>query len=194
MRDVLLLLLGGGLTLLGGYLSDRRTEVREQHRVDIDRHERIRDKQRDAIADLLAVAAHFQRTVSVIGISLLANAMKGTDFTDQPFVDEHGVHGRELDRAVSVARLMIADAPKTREALVVVEAARKNLTEAWGKALTSNATRQPLPMDLAGPVIQGEAVLEKAFERLTEAATEELVAKPVTASVDHRLWWRFRRR
>lgn len=60
--------------------------------------------------------------------------------------------------------------------------------------MTSNATRQPLPMDLAGPVIQGEAVLEKAFERLTEAATEELVAKPVTASVDHRLWWRFRRR
>ena len=45
-------------------------------------------------------------------------------------------------------------------------------------------------MDLAGPVIQGEAMLEKAFERLTEAATEELVAKPVTASVDHRLWWR----
>lgn len=122
----------------------------------------------------------------------LANAKKGTDFTDQPFVDEHGVHGRELDRAVSVARLMIADAPKTREALVVVEAARKNLTEAWGKALTSNATRQPLPMDLAGPVIQGEAVLEKAFERLTEAATGELVAIPVTASVDHRLrrFWR----
>jgi hypothetical protein len=66
---------------------------------------------------------------------------------------------------------MIADAPKTREALVVVEAARSNLTEAWGNALSSNTTRQPLPMDLAGPVIQGETVLEKAFERLTEAAT-----------------------
>lgn len=175
-------------------MSDRRAEVREQHRVDIDRHERIRDNQREAIADLLAVAAHFQRTVSVIGISLLANAKKGTEFTDQPFVDEHGVHGRELDRAVSVARLMTADAPKTREALVVVEAARSNLTEAWGNALSSNTTRQALPMDLAGPVIQGEAVLEKAFERLTESATGELVAKPTVASVEHRLWWRFWRR
>jgi hypothetical protein len=177
VRDALLLLLGGGLTLLGGYLSDQRTDRRENQRLEADRVERIRDKQRDAVVDVLSVSAQFLRTVTLIGRSLLANQKKGTDFTDQPFVDEHGVHGREMDRAVAVAQLLISDAPKTKEALQIVEAARKNLDEAWGKALTSTSTQQPLPMDLAGPIIQGEAVLEKAFERLKEAATSELVAR-----------------
>ena len=177
MRDVLLLLLGGALTLLGGYLSDRRTDHRERQRLETERTERIRDKQRDAIAEVLAVSAQFQRTVGVIGIAILANQRKGADFTDQPFVDEHGVHSRELDRAVAVARLLIADAPKTKKALELVEAARNKLTEAWGEALTSDSSRRPLPMELAKPIVQGEGVLEKAFGRLTEAATSELVAR-----------------
>lgn len=121
VRDVLLLLLGGPLTLVGGYLSDLRADRRESKRVALERTERIREKQRDAVSDVLAVSARFMRTASVVGLSVLANHRKRTDFTDQSIVDEHGTHGRELDRAVAVARLLVADAPKTREALDLVE-------------------------------------------------------------------------
>jgi len=178
VKELSLLVIGAVLSIAGGYVADLRAARRDDAAARRARTAALREQQRQAVADLVAVTLLYAQTAGAINIIQMMNAHPDpVEFVNSPQVSAHAPNNQALVRAMALARLILVDAPRTVGVLDKLQ----NIIDAWaearGKVISSARTSpSPIPIELAGPLLRCEASLERALQELLTVAGQELVA------------------
>jgi hypothetical protein len=182
VKDALLLFIGALLAAGGGWLADMRSYRHSEYIAKLDRVDKLRDQQRQAVADVVATGLRFAVTAGSIDTLIIANLLPPVDLANSQHMADHAVSNQDFSRAQALARLVLVDAPRTAAILDKVQNILKEWQKAREKAWGQGIPEKLLHGQLAGPLLDCQDTFDEALKELLTVAGQELVAGALYAA------------